>query len=838
MRTAGDRREVLRLYEQVFDATPFLNPYPRVQLNSRFLVVGSIAIERNSIQACSIASSQLKILPGIRQSLEAVAHCIQHQWMCILVGSSSSGKTSLIRLLAQLTGNVLNELNLSSTTDISELLGCFEQYDAIRNFRYVIDQVGYHVNKYCSVQIKSSKKEFDRDENGIMNKWLSFSSKLSLQLSTSSACVHAKNWKRIVESLGLLVDIIKQLMSYVQDVPANNELERCLKTVLKLEESNQKQPFSAKFEWVTGILVRAIERGEWIILKNANLCNPTVSESYHRFVFILFLMIIFACCFILIFFFFVHQVLDRINSLVESCGSITINECGTVDGEPVVLHPHINFRIFLTVNPIHGEVSRAMRNRGVEIFMLQPYWLQDRPQCGKKDIELNDTRRFLALSGIPGAKLVESMANSHVYAREEGFHLNVRLTYIELARWVQLFQQLIMNGCKPRWSLHVSWEHTYLSSFGEAEGTDVVQNAKVLYLSDACLSESDASMASLCLPGGWPRPIKLRDYVWHSKEAYVKQNCMYLEFLGAQCALHELGIASKGYPLDFNLSAGGYARMYLMDLKMIHKLLFPKASNSMTVRSEVKNEFNLKLENKKLFFAANWAIEQASEMDIELYIIWFSWFSSILQPFCQFFNFYSTSIKQVIEHPLWNFICQLRYKIKSLIGIDFDAHPIPILSSELVAMMGELDKTDELNASKGKLELSKDELQLSGTSLRNAINSIGLLILTYQQWNAESRHELSSETRGFLPVLKSLRALEQEIFYKLVEPSSKLVESASFYMLIQSYSTLLDDHMLIWDGLVSLNFELLQVSLRFLIKDVFRFKDFFPDAVEAILVSW
>lgn len=279
MRTAGDRREVLRLYEQVFGSKYFINPYPRVQLNSQFLIVGNSAIERNSIQACSVASSQLKILPGIRQSLEAVAHCIKHQWMCILVGSSSSGKTSLVRLLAQLTGNVLNELNLSSTTDISELLGCFEQYDAIRNLRHVIDQVGYHVNKYCSVQIRSSKKEFDWVGNGIMTKWLSFSSKISFQLATGSACGYAKNWNRIVNSLGLLVDIIKQLMSYLNDAPAKKVLERCIKTVLKLEESEQKQPFSAKFEWVLGILVKAIEQGEWIILKNANSCNPTVSES-------------------------------------------------------------------------------------------------------------------------------------------------------------------------------------------------------------------------------------------------------------------------------------------------------------------------------------------------------------------------------------------------------------------------------------------------------------------------------------------------------------------------------------------------------------------------------
>ena len=27
-------------------------------------------------------------------------------------------------------------------------------------------------------------------------------------------------------------------------------------------------------------------------------------------------------------------------------------------------------RLFLTMNPVHGELSMAMRNRGIEVFML------------------------------------------------------------------------------------------------------------------------------------------------------------------------------------------------------------------------------------------------------------------------------------------------------------------------------------------------------------------------------------------------------------------------------------------------------------------------------------
>ena len=163
---------------------------------------------------------------------------------------------------------------------------------------------------------------------------------------------------------------------------------------------------------------------------------------------------------------------------MEPSGSITINECGTVDGKPVVLHPHPNFRMFLTVNPNYGEVSRAMRNRGVEIFLMQPQWLDDSSGYKCNEIELSDVKRFLVLSGIPFGKLVHSMAKSHIYAREEGLRFSVSITYLELARWVQLFQQLIMYGNQPLWSLQTSWEHIYLSSLGVADGGNTISHVK------------------------------------------------------------------------------------------------------------------------------------------------------------------------------------------------------------------------------------------------------------------------------------------------------------------------------------------------------------------------
>ena len=59
---------------------------------------------------------------------------------------------------------------------------------------------------------------------------------------------------------------------------------------------------------------------------------------------------------------------------MEQERSIVVNECGLVDGNPVVMKAHPKFRMFLTVNGNYVEVSRAMRSRGVEIFLMDHSW--------------------------------------------------------------------------------------------------------------------------------------------------------------------------------------------------------------------------------------------------------------------------------------------------------------------------------------------------------------------------------------------------------------------------------------------------------------------------------
>lgn len=65
------------------------------------------------------------------------------------------------------------------------------------------------------------------------------------------------------------------------------------------------------------------------------------------------------------------SVLDRLNGLLEPNGTLKMHELGTAgeDGEIPEVKPHPSFRLFMSMDPKHGEISRAMRNRGVEIYV-------------------------------------------------------------------------------------------------------------------------------------------------------------------------------------------------------------------------------------------------------------------------------------------------------------------------------------------------------------------------------------------------------------------------------------------------------------------------------------
>ena len=69
----------------------------------------------------------LSITHQALRPLESLMKCVEKGWMTILVGPTASGKTSLVRLIALLTGHRLRVMAMNSAMDTTELLGGFEQ---------------------------------------------------------------------------------------------------------------------------------------------------------------------------------------------------------------------------------------------------------------------------------------------------------------------------------------------------------------------------------------------------------------------------------------------------------------------------------------------------------------------------------------------------------------------------------------------------------------------------------------------------------------------------------------------------------------------------------------
>jgi midasin len=321
-RTDRDRKAVTQLFESAFGKS-FKDHTLYHDTNNLTSQVG-LAVLPRSLVSQQTQFPVINVVPRLRE-IEAVMIAIKQDLPCILVGPSGSGKSVLLRHVAALAGKGLVVFPLNADVDTMDLIGGFEQADPHRDAQTCLQQLRAAIQGHIL-------SAFPRD-----------SPAAAVELMSLLGDISEKNMQRL-----------KDIVVFMDRLAADNSISPGLAASLSTARVILSRPLTLenpRFEWLDGVIIRAIETGQWLVLDNANLCSASV--------------------------------LDRLNSLLERPdGFLSINEHSGPGGEPRIIRPHPDFRIFLTMDPRYGELSRAMRNRSVEVY-IEPILEQAEPYLEK-----------------------------------------------------------------------------------------------------------------------------------------------------------------------------------------------------------------------------------------------------------------------------------------------------------------------------------------------------------------------------------------------------------------------------------------------------------------------
>ncbi|KAF2423707.1 midasin [Tothia fuscella] len=313
-RNISDRVAVDSLYTSVFGNPPEDKSFYH-NLSSDTYQVGLGLLSRKALTAATDAT-QLKPWTSHLPIIESLILCIQQNWPAILAGPPGAGKTTVLRHLAEVSGANLVTFPMNADIDAMDLVGGYEQADPNRKIFRALEEVVVFARESLVSALLSNQSQDDA-----LALLTLASNALSLPQPSKNEliAIHAALAK--VESLDDLSEALPNLLA---------KLKILVETPVQVQK--------AQFEWVDGLLIQCLEHGDWLVLDNANLCSSSV--------------------------------LDRLNSLLEPNGYLSVNEHPLESGEPRIVRPKEGFRIFLTLDARNGELSRAMRNRGVEVYFL------------------------------------------------------------------------------------------------------------------------------------------------------------------------------------------------------------------------------------------------------------------------------------------------------------------------------------------------------------------------------------------------------------------------------------------------------------------------------------
>ncbi|UPR03955.1 midasin [Chloropicon primus] len=353
MRSAADKSFLADLFLKEFELDYFntRSSIPEVRIGRSGLCAGLARMECNtSTVTDSYRWASLDVLQGLHTSLESAVYAISNGWMCSFVGDWKAAGISIPSFVAGVTGHDLKVIKLTNCTDTSDLLGSFEQHSLEGEVLSVCRSLSLVIKRVSTILMEGEAS----DMCGATNLVLDLQQELLKVESFALSCSKIKGEYLLSQLDAICKRVVQMKDAIVDNAQGEQEfastMAEIIATMKAIASNAGKKTFSG-FSWIDGPLVESIKEGKWILLEDANLCNPAV--------------------------------LDRLNPLLEGSNSyFMLNES---TGSMERLTPHRDFRLFLAWDPsCGGEISRAMRNRGIEInFMRESLHLQVVDRIGK-----------------------------------------------------------------------------------------------------------------------------------------------------------------------------------------------------------------------------------------------------------------------------------------------------------------------------------------------------------------------------------------------------------------------------------------------------------------------
>ncbi|XP_065367345.1 midasin [Calliphora vicina] len=354
MRCEQDKQFIRNAFESVFKCnSEYLNSISEdvgLYWTNERIYINDIILDRDSqpLYFQKPLDCSPLLLETQRETLKNLVECVHVEKPVLLCGSTDTGKTKIIDTLCFISNQMCNLDNIDDS-----VTGSFQQIDLNRHLEEISFQLECIYLKFIQNIILDSSSTVKMISE-LLDSWNTYSVlrnyKCELE-NKSFVSEELMNYRRRIDKLNNVIEVLQQCINSPTNEKYMEELQniRSKLNTLKLHVKNTDSLNTGGcFEWVDSKIVKSLKDGQYILLEHVNLCSSAV--------------------------------LDRLNPVFEPSGTLMLSEKGVTGNEKAeIVTKADNFRAFLTLDPKNGELSRAMRNRCVEIFMSnQPPNLDDK----------------------------------------------------------------------------------------------------------------------------------------------------------------------------------------------------------------------------------------------------------------------------------------------------------------------------------------------------------------------------------------------------------------------------------------------------------------------------